>query len=83
MLLLFVSLGIFALLSLAFMGAMVVESRRAERKRCAFLRSLHAPAAVGTYGWHVRLAYLAGSVVLLLVFFLLPFALGLLLPADA
>jgi hypothetical protein len=78
-LLLFLTLSI---LSLAFAVAIAVESRRSERKRCAFLQSIGAPAAIAVRGWKIRIFYLAGSILLLVILFILPYTLGIFPLAD-
>jgi hypothetical protein len=73
----FLILSAFTLISLAFAGAIAVESRRAERARHTFLRSIGAPVTILLHGGMLRIVYLIGSLALALLCVLLPSVLGL------
>ena len=73
----FLILSAFALISIVFAGAIAVESRRAERTRHTFLRTIDAPITILLHGWMLRIVYLIGSLVLALLCVLLPLVMGL------
>ncbi len=72
-----------ALSSLVFAVAIVIESRRSERVRHAFLRSLGAPITIMLHGWILRIVYLIGSLALAVLFTILPYVLRILSLSDA
>ena len=76
-------LSAFALVSLAFAGAIAVESRRAEHTRHAFLRTIGAPVTILLHGWVLRIVYLIGSLALALLLIILPYVIGILPLSDA